>query len=368
MMVKEYWIWLTQLKGIGPILQKKLLDKFGSPESIYLASGTELMTIAGINNKTVEKIQASKSLEQARRILDRTEKQNIRLLTYHDSLYPVQVKDFSKAPVLFYYRGNLWPNSTGVGIVGARRCTDYGKQVTKEAATFLAKQDIPVISGMAKGIDSYAHTACLKAGGFTIAILGCGVDVCYPAEHRGLMDRIAEEGVLLSEYPPQTRVRAEHFPQRNTWIAAWSNKLLIVEAGEKSGALITAQLAEKQNRQVLAVPGQIYSQESTGCNQLIHKGAKIYLHPNQLLLDSGQKKHERRINSNEAHRNKRVNEIPPLSQIEKEIYDHLSPIPQSVEQLAGILGSNPSALLRILCAMELEGKIELLAGGMVRRH
>ena len=326
------------------------------------------MTIAGISEKTVEKIQASRSLEQAKRILDRTEKQNIRLLTYPDPLYPPQVKEFSKAPVLFYYRGYLRPDSTGVGIVGTRRCTDYGKQVTKEAAAFLAKQGIPVISGMAKGIDSYAHTACLKAGGFTIAILGCGVDVCYPAEHRGLMDRIVEEGVLISEYPPQTRARAEHFPQRNTWIAAWSYKLLIVEAGEKSGALITAQLAEKQDRQVLAVPGQIYSQESIGSNQLIAKGVQIYLHPSQLLLDTVQEDQEQKMTSNEkTFRNNQVSKTPVLSQIEKDIYDQLSQVPQSVEQLASTLGSNTGALLRVLCTMELEGKIEMLSGGKVKR-
>ncbi|MCC5909729.1 MAG: DNA-processing protein DprA, partial [Clostridiaceae bacterium] len=279
----EYWIWLSQLKGIGSITQKKLLEHFFSPEAIYDATKQQLMEVDGIGPALTEVIKSS-SLEKAEGILEKVNKGNIKILTYEDSFYPMKAKLYPEAPILLYYRGNLRQNSVGVGIVGARRCSAYGKEVTREAATFLAKNNIPVISGMAKGIDGYAHIACLKADGYTLAFLGSGVDICYPKEHDELMGRILEKGAILSEYPPGTKPKPEYFPKRNALISAWSEKLLVVEAGEKSGALITATLSEALHREVWAVPNTIYSQMGKGTNNLIASGAKIYLKPEQLMV------------------------------------------------------------------------------------
>ena len=172
----QHWVWLGLLKGIGPVIQKRLLGYFGDAESVYRASKSELMEVSGVGNTLSETIKST-SLEEAKRILEKTNKLNIKILTYNDRLYNIKAKQCPYSPVILYYRGNLLPDSTGVGIVGARRCTDYGKEVVKEAAEHLANKKIPVISGMARGIDGYAHTACLKAGGYTLAFFGNGVDI-----------------------------------------------------------------------------------------------------------------------------------------------------------------------------------------------
>lgn len=285
-----YWIWLSQIKGVGPVIAKVLLDVFKSPENIYKTTKDELINIDRIGNAIADIIFSSKSLVVSEEILNKCKKTNIGILTSIDSLYPIAVKDIKKAPVILYYKGNVIEDSMGVAIVGSRRCTEYGKKITVEAAEFLAQNHIPVISGMAKGIDGYAQTACLKSGGYTIAILGCGVDICYPKEHIDLMMKIIEKGAVISEYPPGTKPNPNYFPMRNRLISAWCKKLLVVEAGEKSGSLLTAAFAKEQNRQVLAAPNSIYSRESIGTNKLIEEGAEIYLKPSQLLLEGMRRK------------------------------------------------------------------------------
>lgn len=256
-----------------------------------------------------------------------------------------------------------------MGVVGARRCTNYGKEVVKEAVEYLASEKIPVISGMAKGIDSYAHTACLKAGGYTLAFFGNGVDICYPKEHRGLMENIIENGAVLSQFPPGTEPRPEYFPRRNALMSAWSEKLLVVEAGDNSGALITAQYTKELGRQVLAVPNQIYNQTGKGTNLLILKGAQIYLYPEQLLSDS---KEEflmvgRNIGSNKEKSSREYsnNEIfnRQLSEKEKKIIESILINSKTIEELSLSTGIKQVELLELLSILELEGIIETLAGG-----
>lgn len=213
-----YWIWLTQLNGVGPKRQRVLLENFNNPENIYKVSLVELLECDGIGSKTAKTIIESKNLEVAKIIQDNVNKLNIKLLTLDNPLYPDDAKNITEMPILLYYKGNLIMNSMGVAIVGARRCSEYGKIVTNEAATYLAKQNIPVISGMAKGIDGYAHTSCLKSGGYTIAMMGNGLDICYPPEHIELMERIIDNGAIISEYPPGVKPNPKHFPRRNLLI------------------------------------------------------------------------------------------------------------------------------------------------------
>lgn len=177
-----YWIWLTQIKGVGPIIQRSLLRKFTTPEEIYKASLQDLLECEGIGINIGERVVGAKSLENTNNILEQANRLGIKILTLEDPLYPEEVKQIAETPTVLYYNGNLIPNSMGVAIVGARRCSEYGKTVTKEAATYLANRKICVVSGMAKGVDGYAHISCLKAGGYTIAVLGHGLDMCYPSE------------------------------------------------------------------------------------------------------------------------------------------------------------------------------------------
>ena len=364
----QYWVWLGLLKGVGPVTQKRLLDYFEDAESVYKASKSELMEVTGIGDSLSEIIKST-SLEEAKRTLEKASKLNIKILTYNDCLYNVKAKLSPHSPVVLYYRGNLLPDGIGVSIVGARRCTDYGKEVVKEAAEYLANEKIPVISGMAKGIDGYAHTACLKAGGYTLAFFGNGVDICYPKEHSELMENIIGNGAVLSQFPPGTKARPEYFPRRNALMSAWSEKLLVVEAGENSGALITAQYTKELGRKVLAVPNQIYSQTGKGTNLLILKGAQIYLYPEQLLSDNKEEfpMVDRNAVSDKGKTSREYGNTETfnrqLSEKEKKIIESISIDPKTIEELSLSTEINQVELLELLSILELEGIIKTSAGG-----
>lgn len=362
-----YWIWLSQIKGIGPITQKKLLKHFGSPRRIYNASIDELMKVNGAGKSISQNIQST-NLERASWILDRLQKLKINLLTYDDPVYPELAKHTPNAPILLYYRGVLKYMSQSVGIVGTRRCTEYGKYVAFEAAGYMAEKGIPVISGMAKGIDGYAHTACLKANGYTAAFLGSGVDICYPSEHKKLMRQIIENGAVISEYPPGTQPKAEHFPKRNALIAAWSEKLLIVEAAEKSGALLTAKYAKEFNREIFAAPNQIYTKTSQGTNRLIAEGGHIYLFPQQIYME----KPEARAgvkdipadsmqfkNTNASLRDNRIY----TAEEQSIIYILNCNGSLTLEQIGAKTSISKMELMNIISILELEGAVNLLPGG-----
>ena len=341
-----YWIWLNEIKGIGAIIARRLIENFDFPENIYYASKADLLSIEGIGESLAENILRSKNLDKANSILDKCEKNKIEITNYKDKKFPSIINNNSNMPILLYYKGNLCNNLEGVAIVGSRRCTDYGKQVTVEAATYLAKNKIPVISGMAKGIDSYAHTACLKAEGYTIAFLGCGVDICYPKEHVELMNKIIENGVVVSEYSPGILPSNYSFPKRNRLISTCSKKILIAEAGENSGALITAKYAKEQNKEIYAVPNNIYFKESKGTNKLIAEGAKLYLNPKQLLIEN------KNFNWNS---NKIIKQN--FSEKEYEILNIIRNKPSTVDEIAIILKKEIASLFDILLSMEFEGKI-----------
>jgi len=378
----EYWIWLTLLKGIGPIIAKRLIKEFKTPKYIYNAKAEELINVLGIGNKIAMEIINNRSLEEAQRTLEASYKQNIKILTYNDPFYGDLTNKYPEMPVLLYYKGNIKEKS-GVAVVGSRRCTSYGKNVVVEAAEYLAKNEIPVISGMAKGIDGYAHTACLNAKGYTIAFLGNGLDICYPKEHNKLMESIIENGAVISEYPLGVKARPEHFPRRNNLICCWSEKVLVVEASRESGALITANIAKSQNKKVLSVPSDIYSITGEGTNRLILEGAEIYLSPSQLLvygyenLDKlgnnkslsklnefelagfdNSDKYEIKANSDAKEQSRRN-----LNEIEIKIISCLKDKVKTIDEISKSIGMNPLKFIEYLTILELEGTIKSVHGG-----
>lgn len=358
-----YWVWLTQIPSVGPVLQKRLLDRFHTPKRIYEAGPSEWAEISGIGPALVKKIRVSHSLEGAKRMMERVEKGQIRLLTYDDPLYPQRVKQEPLAPTLLYYRGHLRKDSLGVGVIGTRKCSSYGKQVAVQTSNFLAQHGVPVISGMAKGVEGYAHTACLKAGGYTIAIMGCGVDVCYPKEHHSLMEGIIENGVVLSSYPPGTRIHPHHFYHRNFLLSAWSSQLLIVEAGETSAALSTANVAKKMKREIWAVPGSIYSPESKGTHQLIAQGASIFFDPGQLLPS------DHTLVKETSYPRQALNPTEPsydLTPFERNIVERLKSSTRTIDELAHLLKVSQSELLPVLSTLELEGLIHIMPNHQVK--
>ena len=372
-----YWLWLAALKGVGPVTLRYLVMRLGSPEAVYIATQAELEATGGLRTQVVETILASRSMDQAKRIEELMLRQEIKLLTFVDPLYPPSVNSFANQPAVLYYKGTLRPPQVSVGIVGSRRCTAYGKQVAAEAAVFLAQNGITVVSGLAKGIDSYAHTACLKAGGYTLAFIANGPDICYPAEHRLLMDEIIENGAIISPYPPGTRTRQAYFPLRNRLLSAWVDQLLVVEAGARSGALITANYALEQHRRVFAVPNSIYSPESYGTNRLLQKGAEIYLEPKQLVkivhqlpqqLSQDTVTSELPIQASATRKEtKQETQIssPQEQAILERLFSNNSENPVAIRDLLGLVNGNLKALLTLLCSMELEGKV-IISGQTVK--
>ncbi len=245
-----YKIWLSNLKGLSPANKRKLVLTAGGFKNAYLKLSEE---------------KRCASLEEAKRIEEECLQKGIFIKSFKE--YGIQ--DFPDLPIILYCRGNWQPYYDSIGIVGTRKCTEYGKKVTTETATKLAYEGVTIISGMAKGIDGYAHSAAIKAGGYTIAVLGNGPDICFPSEHRSLMDAILKTGLIISEYPPGFHGSNSTFPQRNRIIAAFSDRILVVESGKKGGALITAEKARFYGKEVYAVPGRIDSPESEGTNELI---------------------------------------------------------------------------------------------------
>ncbi len=249
----EYWIWLTQIPYIGPVGQKNLLNHFTSPQEIYFAKEDQLKKLPFLNKGQLNSILACRSLEKAKRIQNQCQKSKVQLLTFESSLYPKSLKEIHDPPSVLYYRGQIKETEKLAGIVGARRCTQEDKARVIELTDKYTSLGYGIVSGMAKGVDAYAHTQCLKQGGYTIAIFGNGPDICYPKEHQGLMEAICEKGLILSEYPPQTMPREYNFPRRNRIISALSSELVVVAAKKGSGTESTRRFALEYGRQVIDI-------------------------------------------------------------------------------------------------------------------
>lgn len=270
----KYWVWLSEIRGLTNRSKLALLDHFGTPENIYYADEDEYRLVPGLEPRQPA-LLADKSCEEADRILGACARLGLRLLTMQDADYPVRLRNIFEPPCLLYVRGNLpvVDEEVAVAVVGTRKATPYGLESAEKLAYGLARQGALVVSGAAAGVDSAAHRGALRAGGKTVAVLGCGVDVAYPAENEWLCRDIAASGALISEYPPGTAAEGWHFPARNRIISGLCLAALVVEAPEKSGALITANTALEQGRDVFAVPGPIDAPMSRGCNRLIADGA-----------------------------------------------------------------------------------------------
>ena len=272
----KYWVWLTTRKGLSGPCRHALLEHFGSPEEIYYAEPVDLRQVEGITADQLRDLE-NKSLDSALVILEECARKDIFLLTMQDALYPQRLKNIYDPPLLLYGKGAmpLFDEEAAVAVVGTRRCTPYGIRTAERFGFEMSKQGGLVVSGLARGIDAAAQGGALRAGALTAAVLGCGVDVVYPMENSRLYEDVASSGVLLAEYPPGTEPNGWHFPARNRILSGLCLATLVVEAPEKSGALITAATALEQGRDVYAVPGQLDAESSVGCNRLIREGAGL---------------------------------------------------------------------------------------------
>lgn len=280
---QAYWVAFNKVAGIGPARLTALLEVCGSIEAAWKASIQQLQA-ANLDKRSQENLLLARRQFDLAAEWQRLGHADVQVLTWEDDAYPVNLRETDAPPPVLYVRGQLQPEDRlAVAVVGTRRASAYGREVAHMAATEFAHNNITVVSGLALGVDTVAHRAALDAGGRTLAVLGSGVDQVYPAQNRELADAIIANGALISEYPLGTRPEANNFPPRNRIISGLSQGVIIVEASQQSGALITAEFAAEQGREVFAVPGSILHPGSAGCNQLIRQGATPFLSVSDVL-------------------------------------------------------------------------------------
>lgn len=273
--------WLHKVEKIGRAGKEKLIEIFGSPQEIFCAGEKQLQAV--LQPEQVERIKAAKQSDVYKEYGEMLA-QGILFYPYYHPAYPGRLSNIPDRPFGIYVKGRLpETDRRSVAIVGARNCSEYGRFVAENFAKAFAAEGIQVISGMAKGVDGIAQQAVLEAGGDTYGVLGCGADICYPAVHRQLYHDICANGGILSTYPPKTPPLASYFPPRNRIISGLSDVVLVVEARNKSGTLITVDMALEQGREVYVVPGRITDRLSDGCNKLLLQGAGVALSPTQMI-------------------------------------------------------------------------------------
>lgn len=342
------------VKGIGAVRFRALLDFFGSAEMAWQAPANALRQV-GLSQKVVENILQVRTQVSLDKIVERLVAQHIQVLTWDDDDYPHRLKEIAQPPPVLYVRGNFIPDDEwAVAIVGTRRITHYGRQVTEELATTLGRAGVTVVSGLARGVDGVAHQMALKSGGRTLAVLGSGVDRIYPPEHARLAEQIIAQGAVISDYPPGTPPEAQNFPPRNRIISGLAIAVVVTEAGLESGALITTQFAAEQGRDVFAVPGSILAPHCRGSNILIRDGARPLLSAQDVLeaLD---------LNAVVEHRTARS--VLPADPIEAQLYDVLGMEPLHVDDVCIKTEMPIEKVTAVLALMELKGMVRQ-AGGM----
>lgn len=286
------WLAWSQIPGIGPVLLKRIHEHFGSLAIAWEANPESLVQVEGIGARLSEIVREKRSQLQPDRLLQQYESDNPNFWTPADTVYPRLLFEIPDPPPVLYYRGQYSPFkhqgcAPTIGIVGTRSPSEYGKRWTRKLSRGLTQQGFAIISGLAKGIDTEAHQSCLDQNGYTIAVLGTGVDMVYPQSNQALYEQIAAQGLLLSEYPNGVPPDRPHFPRRNRIIAGLSRAILVTEAPKRSGALITAQLANEYGRDVYALPGSLDNPRSLGCLELLNQGGQLILGSNFLLESLG---------------------------------------------------------------------------------
>ncbi|MBM3126053.1 MAG: DNA-protecting protein DprA [Chloroflexi bacterium] len=350
---KKYWVGFNLIKGIGAVRMQGLIAHFGSMASAWNADPAELGG-AGLGPRLIERIEQARKGVDLDHIWENIENQGIKILTWQDSEYPSRLKEIEQPPPVLYIRGSfLEEDLFAISIVGTRRVSPYGRQITEEIAAFLAGNGVTVISGLARGVDAIAHQSALKAGGRTIAVLGCGVDKIYPPEHRGLAGQIMERGAILSDYAPGTPPDASNFPPRNRIISGLSLAVVVIEAGETSGALITAEFAAEQGREVFAVPGSILAPQSRGTNKLIQNGALPLLSGNDLLQALDLKRIGERTSARRSL---------PVDETEARLLEILGSEPLHIDEIRNRLELPIEKVSATLALMELKGMARQTGG------
>lgn len=362
------WIALNMVRGIGPRTANQLLNRFGSPASVFAASRLALGK-EGLKPDTIQELQDSSILEKANAEIERLEKLNAEVITLEDDAYPQLLREIHDPPIALYVRGDL-PKALerpALAVVGSRRCSTYGVNVAESLSRDLAAHGLTIVSGLARGIDAAAHRGALESNGQTIAVVGTGLETTYPKEHKKLEEQIIASGAVVSEFPLGTPPLPQNFPYRNRILSGLCFGVLIVEASEHSGSLITARLANEQGREVFAVPGNITSQTSFGPNYLIKDGAKLV----QIwrdVVDELPREAKEQLFGIERPTTTQSNVQPifeavDLSDSERKILDILSSdVPAHIDQLLLSSELSSSDLMTALLGLEMKDRIKQLPG------
>ncbi|HLF71314.1 MAG TPA: DNA-processing protein DprA [Dehalococcoidia bacterium] len=346
----KYWVAFSRISGIGAVRAGRLQEHFGSMRAAWGAGASELRA-AGLDASTVASVVAERPKIDPDAEMERLAKAGVKAYAQPDEGYPKRLLEIDDRPPVLYVRGELLPEDEwAIAVVGTRRATPYGRQAAEHFATDLARHKLTVVSGLARGIDAVAHRSALSAGGRTIAVLACGLDVVYPPEHSKLAQEITQHGALISDYPLGTQPRAEFFPRRNRILSAVSLGVLVVEGDVESGALLTARIAIDQNRDVFAVPGSIYSPTHRGANKLIREGeARLVTSTDDILQE---------LNLTMATEQLELREVYPADPTESALLRVLSSQPVHIDEVQRQSGLPIADVSSALALLELKGVVK----------
>jgi DNA processing protein len=350
---KKYWVGFNLVRGIGSVRFNQILSYFGDL-SVAWEAPAEAFREAGLPERALNNFLKKREEVDIDRLYGSILAEKIKILTLSDGDYPRLLREIDQPPPVLYVKGSFTPaDDLSVAMVGTRRVTAYGQQITRDTSLYLAGHGLTIISGLARGVDALAHQHALEAGGRTIAVLGSGVDVIYPPEHRRLADMVVENGAVISDYPMGTQPEGINFPPRNRIISGLSLATIVVEAGERSGALITAEFAVEQGRDVFAVPGNVLSPMSRGTNRLIQKGAFAMVSP-QDVLDV--------LDLERAEEYQTARQVLPSDTTEARILQVMDFEPIHVDEICNEVGLPVEKVSAALTMMELKGMVQHVGG------
>ena len=352
------WLALSRIKGLGCVSFKKLAGHFGDPTQSLSATAAELSAIEGIDRNVVDGLLAFTQWDEVEREVQRANRAGVKIIPFGNAIYPARLRSIADPPPCLYVKGEIrQDDDKAVAVIGTRSASDYGRRVARDLCRGLASLGFTVISGMARGIDGVAHDAALNAGGRTIAVLGSGVDRAYPPEHQKLYNRIGQHGAVISELPLGAPPLAFNFPARNRLISGLSAGVVVVEATEKSGSLITAAIALEQGREVFAVPGEVGSSRSRGAHRLIRQGAKLVENVDDILEE---------IAPQLVARDRQpavLRTLPVEAQPEThKIFELLQVRSLHIDEVIEASGFSASRVSQILLELELQGFLKQLPG------
>ncbi len=349
----KYWVGFSLISGIGRVRFGQLESYFHSLENAWKATPADLKQ-AGLDKSSVHSVTTWRPKISLEAEMEKMERYGVKALTVHSPDYPVRLKEIYDYPPVLYVRGELLPEDEWcLAVVGTRRATVYGRQVAEEIVADLARNKITIVSGLAKGIDTVAHRTALETGGRSLAVFASGLDTVYPAENAELARRLIKQGALISEYPLGVKPRADNFPRRNRILSGLCLGTLVIEAGETSGAMITAHMALEQDREVFAVPGSILSPASKGTNQLIQEGAKLVRDYTDILEE---------LNLTAVAQQLEMKEMIPASETESLLLKQLGAEPTHIDDVCRSSGLPASTVSGTLAMMELKGLVKQVGG------